>query len=305
MVAAQIAFVLSFLFGTQGRSRLSTRLLQAVSSALIIPAVLASWMLMFSVPIGSGRLVAILALVSMALLILRRQGTPSRSDLLQLRRLRWSLAVPLAIPFAVQITGAALKPEASIDGLLYHGPALANIVHEGSLFGWESANQYVYYSDLQMVLSALWLGATNVVSLEDAVQAPYVGVAALAVYVLSNQTSRYQLTRAWLSCGAVVAPVIWTQARVLYVDVAAAGLLAAGMALVVSYRRELDECSVLRGVPLPRRGHRNQALRAIRWTDLSRRGCRRRREIAQGHSCPCLHHPVRLLGGPVLREELA
>lgn len=241
VVGGQIAFVIVVFLIHPWRVAAATRALAAVSVALVLPAVATAWLLFLGVPVGVCRWVCGAALFTTAALLLRGSLPTLRTE--GPAQVRWALALPFALPFLVQFAGAALKPESSVDGLLYHGAALANIVHEGSLFGWSSVNQYVFYSDLQMALNALWLDATSVVSLEDAVQAPYVSVAALAMYVLSSQTARYQLTRAWLCSAAVVAPVIWTQARVLYVDVAAGALLCAGIALAGSGWRSRDRAA--------------------------------------------------------------
>ncbi|MBK6762426.1 MAG: hypothetical protein IPG68_03735 [Micrococcales bacterium] len=140
----------------------------------------------------------------------------------------------MALPVLLQLVGAWLKPEASVDGLLYHGPALANIIEENSLFGWEAANQYLYFSDLQMVLAALWAPISGDVKLEDAVQAPYFGLAVLALYVASSTTSRNRIPRMWMGLLVVITPVMWTQGRVLYVDVASAALFVAGIAMTMA-----------------------------------------------------------------------
>jgi hypothetical protein len=231
LALSQCALVLAYAFWGRARLPLAGRVLLGSCAALLIPALLATWMLLFGMPIEVGRLAAILSLGALAArLAANRDKGEGRATV---PAVRWTLAIPFALVFGVQIVGASLKPESSIDGLLYHGPTLANIMSTGSLFGWSSANQYVFYTDLQMVTTALWLDLTEIVWMEDAVQAPFVPLAALAVYVLSSQTSRYQLTRAWLSSASVVAPVIWAQARVLYVDVAAGALLASGVALLV------------------------------------------------------------------------
>ena len=215
----------------------ASRLLAAAVVALVIPPVLTSWLLMIDLPVSVGAIVSAVVLVALASMWMRcqrRQGDPSWS----VAPLPWGLAVPLLLPFLVQVIGASLKPEASSDGLLYHGPALANIMSKGSLFHWDSANQYVYYSDLQMVLNALWQGDHRMVTLEDAVQAPFIPLAIVAIYVASQQTTRNRYLRFWLALVAVLAPVIWAQGRVLYVDVAAGALLASGVALAVAARRQ-------------------------------------------------------------------
>lgn len=162
------------------------------------------------------------------------------------RRLTWPeippqhaalLLAPVVLPVLLQLVGAWLKPEASVDGLLYHGPALANIIEQNSLFGWEGANQYLYFSDLQMVLAALWVHVSGAVRLEDAVQAPYFGLAVLALYVASSATARNRTLRMWMGLLVVITPVMWTQGRVLYVDVASAALFITGVALTTAALR--------------------------------------------------------------------
>ncbi len=211
----------------------SSRLLASWILAMAVPAVMSAWLLLVGLSTTIGALVSAVMLTGASVTAFIRSDRQPKWPALP----KWHAALlvaPLVLPGLVQVGGAWLKPEASVDGLLYHGPAMANILQKGSLFGWESANQYLYFSDLQMVLAALWARVTDTVMLEDAIQAPYFGLAVLALYVASSVTSRNQVLRMWLALLVVVTPVMWTQGRVLYVDVAAAALFIAGVAMAMT-----------------------------------------------------------------------
>ena len=205
------------------------RALAALLAALVIPAVVTSWLLLASVPLWFCKAISILLLLAASGGWLRLPYQRWSSVLWAPQS--WWLVLPIVILTALTVLGAALKPEGSIDGLLYHGPQLANLLVKESLFGWESANEYVYYPGLQMVLLSLWWDALGHAFGEDIIQAPYVALATLALYVASSQTTNYRLTRMWMAALVVASPVAWMQARILYVDVAAAALVVTAVAL--------------------------------------------------------------------------
>lgn len=207
------------------------RALAALLASLVVPASFTSWLLLASVPLWICKTISILLLLFASVVWLRVPGQRWSPAVWTSRS--WWLVLPVVILTALTAVGAALKPEGSIDGLLYHGPQLANLLVKESLFGWESANEYVYYPGLQMVLLSLWMDALGPIVGEDVVQAPYVALAVLALYVASSQTSSYRLTRMWLSALVVASPVAWMQARILYVDVAAAALMVTAVVLTV------------------------------------------------------------------------
>lgn len=161
---------------------------------------------------------------------------PLRSMVSLLRR-EWATVAILAAVVVFQVLIVALTPELSIDGQLYHGPLLAQIVEHGTVWGWNAPNQYLFYSDLAMV------GATNLATFtgstlfDNGAQVPHLVVLMLAL----NVALRIRFPRAWVRMGlallVVSAPVIWIQARILYVDIAYGAAVAALIVLIAANRR--------------------------------------------------------------------
>lgn len=159
---------------------------------------------------------------------------PSAGGLL---RRQWGAAVLVVGVIAFHVLVAALVPELSIDGQLYHGPTLAQLVQTGTVWGWRMPNQYLAYSDLAMVGSINLATFTGGTWFDNGAQVPHLVILILVV----NVALRGRFRRAWVRVSValliVSAPVIWIQPRILYVDVAYGAAVAALIVLVATNRR--------------------------------------------------------------------
>jgi hypothetical protein len=155
-------------------------------------------------------------------------------------RRAWAATTIVVGVLIVLVLIAALVSEPSIDGQLYHGPALANLVQTGSLWGWAAPNQYLYYSDISVVGGANLATFAGNARFDNALQVPHLLLLiVLIAWVLGRRFSSPFL-RVSLATLIVSAPVIWLQPRILYVDVAyAAAVVAAAFFIVFvrEYRR--------------------------------------------------------------------
>lgn len=124
-----------------------------------------------------------------------------------------------------------LKPDLSIDGQLYHGPILANMLQNGSLWGWQVTNQYFYYTDLTMASGLNIASFSGVAYFDDAIQIPHLLVIIFGITWVLRERFKSDFLRVSLAILIVAAPVIWVQTKVLYVDLAygAAVLMAVVM----------------------------------------------------------------------------
>lgn len=167
---------------------------------------------------------------------LRAGSEPVRTAL---RSSRGAVAIVLAmILFQVFVT--AIEPELSIDGQLYHGPVLANIVQSGTLWGWAVPNQYVYYTDLTMTGGVNLATFTGDARFDDALQIPHLVLLVFIINWALSARMRSAFARVSLAALIVSAPVIWLQPRILYVDVAYGAAVAGAIFFVVlvrEYRR--------------------------------------------------------------------
>jgi hypothetical protein len=145
-------------------------------------------------------------------------------------------AIVIAL-LGIQTLAVVLLPELSIDGQLYHGPVLAQLLNTGTLWGWQSPNQYMYYSDLTMLGGVNLATFTGAAVFDNGLQIPHLLLLLLALNVLL--LSRFD--RAWIRMSfaalIVAAPVIWLQPRILYVDVAYGAAVATIIVLIVTSRR--------------------------------------------------------------------
>jgi hypothetical protein len=132
---------------------------------------------------------------------------------------------------AIQILVNTFKQESSIDGLLYHGPTLGNLVSGKSIWNFDAINQYEYYTDLAMVGAINFVGLTEVARFDDAVQVPYMIVFAAAVSTLLSNKVKNSALRYSLAALILASPVVWLQPRIQYVDLAYASSILAAVAL--------------------------------------------------------------------------
>lgn len=186
-------------------------------------------------------------------LLLAAAGAVALVALAPRLRRPWSAALPLlrrhwgAIAIAtaillVHVVAATLAPELSIDGQLYHGPALAQLVQQGTIWGWETPNQYIYYTDLTMVGGINLATFTGPAVFDNGLQIPHLVILMLAI----NAALRLRFAASWvrlaLTALLICAPVVWIQPRILYVDVAYAAAIVALVVMIaaIPHTRTLD-----------------------------------------------------------------
>jgi hypothetical protein len=145
---------------------------------------------------------------------------------------------------AFQSLIALLKPEVSIDGQLYHGPILGELISSNSIWGWIPLNQYVYYTDLTSVGGINLATFTGSTYFDDALQIPFLALLFLSInYVLSPRL-RSPFLRFSIAFLISSAPVIWLQPRILYVDLAYAVAIVIPV-FVITRRKKLDNYDLL------------------------------------------------------------
>lgn len=131
----------------------------------------------------------------------------------------------------------SLKPEFSVDGMLYHGPVLANILGNNGLWNWSEPNEYIYYSDLSIFQAAIQAHLTQPILLDDAFQIPFLAIIGFGMLALLERSHLPSTTKFLVVFALLTAPVIWLQPRILYVDLAyAASLLTSVVLLVAIFR---------------------------------------------------------------------
>ena len=149
-----------------------------------------------------------------------------------LRRGRVAVAMVIAI-LLLHIFVVAIIPELSVDGQLYHGPVLANIVQSGSLWGWDVPNQYAYYTDLTMAGGVNLATFTGDARFDAALQIPHLLLLIFLINWALSATIRFAFVRVALATLIVSAPVIWLQPRILYVDLAYGVAVAGAIFFIV------------------------------------------------------------------------
>lgn len=167
--------------------------------------------------------------------------------LVAIRRSWAAVSVVVGI-LILQCLVAAIEPELSIDGQLYHGPVLANIVQSGSLWGWSAPNQYVYYTDLTMAGGVNLATFTGEARFDNAIQIPHL---LLLIFVLNWVLARKfssSFLRVCLSALIAAAPVIWLQPRILYVDLAYGVAVAASIFFIVFIKEFRKSDIVISGI---------------------------------------------------------
>lgn len=183
----------------------------------------------------------VLLLGLFALLLLSRRlraaVAEGRRDLAPAVRRTTAGLVLAGLALAFHAGVAVLKPELSIDGQLYHGPILAQLVRTGSLWGWTAPNQYMYYTDLTMAGGVNLASFTGTAVFDDALQVPHLLLLAAIVNAALARRFRSPFVRMSFAALMMTAPVIWVQARILYVDLAYGTAVAGVLLLVILTRR--------------------------------------------------------------------
>lgn len=152
-------------------------------------------------------------------------------------RSSWAALAIVAAVLVFQVFVTAIEPELSIDGQLYHGPVLANVVQSGTLWGWSVPNQYVYYTDLTMTGGVNLATFTGDARFDDALQIPHLLILIFIINWALSGRIRSPFARVALAALIISAPVIWLQPRILYVDVAYGAAVAGTVFFIVLVRQ--------------------------------------------------------------------
>lgn len=153
-------------------------------------------------------------------------------------RRSWGPVVIISVVVLAHASVAVIKPEFSVDGQLYHGTVLAELLQNGSLWGWHATNEFVYYTDLTMAGGVNLATFTGEARFDDALQIPHLVVLILLVQWALRTRFASTFTRVSLAVLIASAPVIWLQPRVMYVDLAY-GTAVAAVVLLLALRRTL------------------------------------------------------------------
>lgn len=251
LVVQIIGFVLIMLVSSRGRSWSRAAVdgvIVAVPGFALIVALFALFSVRWQVVDLALAVGIAMAFLSRRLRDLVASGLPTL-----LRGIRGALAAVVVIcsVIAFQLVVAMLKSEMSIDGQLYHGPTLAEIVSNGSLWGWHAPNQYMYYTDASMaggVNLATFAGGAN---FDDALQVPDMLLLLLVINWVLSRRFASPFLRVSVAVLVVAAPVIWLQARILYVDLAYGAVVASAIFFVVTVSRftrfDFVICGILLG----------------------------------------------------------
>jgi hypothetical protein len=219
------------------RARGSTfeAMVAAIAVALVVPPLAAAWFLLLPLRFSVSFTLGCLVVAAPAAWVLTRGplSTPRRWHLPSKRALAGAAAPALVIvgAGAVSAYAAWIKPVWEIDALLYHGPAVANLVEHGSLFGWDSPSPWIFYPNLAAILSAAVAVTGRTVALLDATQAPFLVLLGLVIWAWAAQGRARPLIGA-VSAIAVLTPAAFVQGRAMYVDVIYAAVLLTGLWLV-------------------------------------------------------------------------
>lgn len=239
-------FVLVFL-ATARSGSLPKAFVFAAVTATFGYSLVTSALLLLAVPwqLGNGLLAVGLAAATAFRAVRRTVAEGWRSSAPRLRS-GWPALLIGGLIALFHLGINVLKPVLDVDGQLYHGPTLASIIQAGSLWGWSYPNQYLAYTDLTMAGGVNLATATGVVRFDDAIQIPYLLLLiGLVVWALDGRF-RSATVRTSVAFVVVSAPVIWLQARVLYVDAAyAAAVVAAALIIVRTSRFRYADSLVL------------------------------------------------------------
>lgn len=241
-LAAQVlVFLLIFVNVTKRTSSKSLAAFQAGVIATFGFSLLIAALLFLQIPWQVGNLVALVC--ALVTTVLTRKGIRDSLTAIRPRNVEERLAYVVVISLtSIQLLVDALKPELSIDGQLYHGLTLANMIQNGSLWAWDAMNQYVFYTDLTMVGTINLATFAGSARFDDAAQLPYLVLLFLMVnWALSTRVNSL-LLRVSIASVIAVSPVVWMQPRIMYVDLAYGVALAGAtyMAVKRPSNRPLD-----------------------------------------------------------------
>ena len=189
----------------------------AGSSVFFGSHLMIAWGLFLSLPIWSTQLVLVVCALAAGGLGFRQLRVDLGFRHVFASKRFWGFLGILIVPHALAVT---IKAESSVDGLLYHGPVLANMLQRGSLWAWSEPNGYIYYTDLSMVQAAIQARLTPFPIFEDGAQIGYFALLILAILATVRLFTGLKPIHYIAIALMLTAPVIWLQPRMLYVDVA-------------------------------------------------------------------------------------
>ncbi|NTV38397.1 MAG: hypothetical protein HGA51_00340 [Demequinaceae bacterium] len=236
IVVQSAFFVVVALYAARSRG-LSRGLLYGGVIAVYGYALVIAFLSLLGIP---WQVTNVLLVLSLALFFARASARSTISGLLPgalfvLRR-SWAAASVVGGVMAFTIFITALEADLSIDGQLYHGPVLANIVQSGSLWGWSAPNQYMYYTDLTMAGGVNLATFAGDARFDNAIQAPHLLLLILAIAWALGRRYRSSFARVSIATLIVASPVIWMQPRILYVDLAYGTAVAVAILMIAAVR---------------------------------------------------------------------
>ncbi len=172
-------------------------------------------------------LLALAAVIAIAAPAVRGHVLSGLRDVGHTVRRSWGAVTIMGVIVLIHVSVAVIKPEISVDGQLYHGSALVNLIQQGSLWGWSVTNEFVYYTDLTMAGGVNLATFTGQARFDDALQIPHLVLLLLVVQWALRARFASAFTRTSLAALIATAPVIWLQPRILYVDLAYGAAIAA------------------------------------------------------------------------------
>lgn len=233
--AAVVAGTATWHLMARARATTFESVVAAIAVALVTPPLAAAWFLLLPLRFSVGFSLGCVALAIPAGWVLThgRLAAPRRWRLPARRSVARALAPGVVIVGAGAISAYAawIKPVWEIDALLYHGPAVANLVQHGSLFGWDSPSPWIFYPNLAAIVSGAVAVTGRTVALLDGTQAPFLSLIGLVTWAWAGQGRARPLVGA-VAAIAVLTPAAFVQGRAMYVDVIYAAVLLTGLWLV-------------------------------------------------------------------------
>jgi hypothetical protein len=192
----------------------------AYAAALLGPTLCTVWFWMLPLGRVAGPVLGALTSGAVSTVALRRWGW-SWCDLAVRRRTALFGAPVLLVTawlLGTSVLAALDKPVDEWDSLMYHGPAAANALAHGSLFGWHSPVGWVYYPDLAAIQGAVTAVVVGSTDLLDAVQVPFAGLLVLVMWAWASD-GRTRILPGSLAVGVIALPVVFPQLRAMSIDV--------------------------------------------------------------------------------------
>jgi hypothetical protein len=135
----------------------------------------------------------------------------------------------------------------NIDGLLYHGPLLANMV-QNKFWNMNLLNQYSYYTEIGLYSTLNLVKSTEWVVFDDAVSIPYFIILTFAIVLVLKKLTNYKESILFLFSLAILsAPIIWMQNKVLGNDLsyAASIICLLYIAAVIEPKNKIEIVSLI------------------------------------------------------------